>query len=177
MRRLMVLVVAVLGVSCAENNKTGGPRGEEHPQAMAMAPTQAMAPAGEHVVIRPAEVKWQAGPPSLPAGAKFVVLEGDPAKRDFFAMRLMMPDGFVIPPHWHPGAERVTVISGTFHLGMGEKLDRAAAQALPAGTYSSMQPGMRHFAWAEGPTVVQVTSVGPWGINYVNPADDPRNKK
>jgi hypothetical protein len=132
------------------------------------------ATAAHHLVVRPEQVDWRDGPPSLPPGAKFVVLEGDPAKEGFFAMRAKMPDGFRVPPHWHPGVERITVLAGTFHLGNGEKFDRAATQALPAGTYSAMQPGMRHFGWAEGETIIQVTTNGPWGINYVNPADDPR---
>jgi quercetin dioxygenase-like cupin family protein len=161
MRWLAIFAAAAFGFSCAEN-KTG--------DSGASAPASA-----EHVVLRPGDLKWKDGT-SLPPGAKFAVLEGDPTKEGFFAMRVMMPDGYQIPPHWHPGVERVTVISGTFHLGMGERFDRSAAQAMPAGTYSSMQPGMRHFAWTEGPTVVQIATLGPWGITYVNPGDDPRKK-
>lgn len=85
-----------------------------------------------------------------------------------------MPDGFQIAPHWHPNVERVTVISGTFRLGHGEELDSQAATPLEPGSYVSMPPGMRHFAIAEGETIIQLTSIGPWIINYVNPADDPR---
>ena len=129
-----------------------------------------------HKVILPGEVEWKESP-ALPPGAKVAVLEGDPAKEGYFAMRVRMPDGYRIPPHWHPAPERVTVISGTFHHGRGEKFDKSAARALPAGSYSSMPPGTRHFAWAEGETVVQVTTIGPWGITYVNPADDPRKKQ
>lgn len=85
-----------------------------------------------------------------------------------------MPDGYVIPPHWHPVQERVTVLSGTFHLGQGKAVNRQAAQALAPGSYFSLAPRMTHFAVAEGETVIQLTSMGPWQINYVNPADDPR---
>ena len=129
-----------------------------------------------HVMTLPDQVKWEDSP-ALPPGAKVALLEGDPTKEGFFAMRARLPDGFRIPPHWHPGHERVTVLSGTFHLGTGEKFDKAAARALPPGSYTSMEPGMRHFAWAEGETVVQIGTLGPWGITYVNPADDPRSKK
>ena len=129
-----------------------------------------------HGVTLPDQVKWQDSP-ALPAGAKVAVLEGDPTKEGYFAMRVRLPDGFRIPPHWHPCHERVTVLSGTFHLGTGEKFDKSAARALPPGSYTSMEPGMRHFAWAQGETVLQITTVGPWGITYVNPADDPRAKK
>lgn len=133
--------------------------------------------APKHKLYRPDRLEWKDGPASLPPGAKVAVLEGDPAKEGYFALRLQLPDGYKIPAHWHPNVERVTVISGTFHLGMGEKLDPKTAEALPAGSYVFMEPGMRHFAWTEGPTVIQFTTVGPWAINYVNPSDDPRRKK
>jgi quercetin dioxygenase-like cupin family protein len=122
-------------------------------------------------------IKWKAGPGSLEQGAQFAVLEGDPAKEGPFVMRIKVPHGFQIRPHTHPKVERVTVISGTFVLAMGEKLDRAHAVALKSGAYGYWQPGMVHTAWAEGETVVQLHGIGPWIINYVNPADDPRLRK
>ena len=125
----------------------------------------------------PAEVKWKDGPASLPAGARFAVLEGDPSKEGPFVMRLWLPDGFRIPPHWHPKVERVTVVSGTFNLGMGEKFDQSATREMTAGTFGYWPAGMRHFAWAKGETVLQLHGTGPWAINYVNPADDPRSAK
>jgi quercetin dioxygenase-like cupin family protein len=144
-------------------------------------PRQAVTAAGNlpahHTEVLPDQIEWKDGPPSLPPGSKFVVLEGDPAKPGFFAMRAKLPDGYQVPPHFHPGIERVTVLSGTFRLGTGDKFDRAAARALPAGSYTSMPAGMRHFAWAEGETVIQVATEGPWGITYVNPSDDPRRKQ
>jgi quercetin dioxygenase-like cupin family protein len=123
----------------------------------------------------PDKIAWRDGPPSLPTGAQFAVIDGDPAKDgEFFAMRLRLPDGYRIPPHWHPVTERVTVISGTFHLGHGETFDAENMQALEAGSYFAMPPKMRHFARAEGETVVQINTIGPWDIQYVNPQDDPR---
>jgi quercetin dioxygenase-like cupin family protein len=88
-----------------------------------------------------------------------------------------MPDGFTIPPHWHPAVEHATVISGTFNLGMGEKIDKSAAHALSGGGFAFMPPGMRHFAWTTGETVIQLHGIGPWKINYVNASDDPRKPK
>jgi len=132
---------------------------------------------GEMGFYAPAEVKWKDGPASLPAGARFAVLEGDPSKEGPFVMRLWLPDGFRIPPHWHPKVERVTVVSGTFNLGMGEKFDQSATREMPAGTFGFWPAGMRHFAWAKGETVLQLHGTGPWMITYVNPADDPRNAK
>lgn len=113
---------------------------------------------------------------ALPPGAKIAVLEGDPSKEGPFVMRIRLPDGFHIPPHTHPKTERVTVISGTFKLAMGEILERSAARSLPAGSFGFWPAGMKHAAWAEGETIIQLHGLGPWAINYVNPADDPRNK-
>ena len=133
--------------------------------------------AGHPSVFRPAEIKWTSGPASLPAGASVAVLEGDPAVEGPFVMRLKVPDKYRIPPHTHPKTERVTVIAGTFHLGMGAKFDEAATEALPAGTFGYWPAQMQHFAWAEGETILQLHGIGPWQINYVNPDDDPRNQK
>lgn len=125
----------------------------------------------------PANIQWKDGPASLPKGAKIAVLEGDPAKEGMFVMRVRVPDGFHIPAHTHPKLERVTVISGTFKLAMGDHPKPADAHVLPAGTYGVWPPGMVHAVWIEGETVVQFHGMGPWVINYVNPADDPRNAK
>jgi quercetin dioxygenase-like cupin family protein len=122
-------------------------------------------------------MKWEDGPKSLPPGAKMVVLEGDPTKPGQFVMRLKVPDGYKIPPHVHPKPERLTVISGSFHLGMGDKFDSKHATQLPAGSYGTWPAGMRHFAWVEGETTIQLHGEGPWVIEYVNAADDPRGRK
>lgn len=92
-----------------------------------------------------------------------------------FTMRIKMPDGFYISPHWHPGVERVSVIDGVFHRGSGEDLNPEGTVPLESGSYTSMPPEMRHYAIAEGETIIQLTSIGPWEITYVNPEeDDPR---
>ena len=129
-----------------------------------------------HEVYRSDAIKWQDGPPSLPKGAKFAVLEGDPREEGLFTMRLRLPDGFQIKPHFHPAPERITVVSGTFNLGRGDKFDTAKGMALPAGTYSLMPADMWHYAWAKGDTVLQITGFGPWQIVYLDPRDDPRKK-
>ena len=129
------------------------------------------------VLVTPADVKWQDGPPSLPKGAMIAVLEGDPAKEGPFVMRAKLPDGYRVPPHTHPKTERVTVLSGTFYIGMGDKFDEKAGKEMPAGSYGQWPAGMKHFAWVKGETVIQIHGTGPWGIQYVNPDDDPRNKK
>lgn len=125
----------------------------------------------------PDNLVWTDGPPSLPPGAKIAVLEGDPTKPGPFVFRVKVPDGYRIPPHTHPQPERVTVIAGSFHLGMGDKFDSKKATTLPAGTYGTWPAGMKHFVWVEGETVVQFHGDGPWRIQYLDPADDPRAKK
>jgi hypothetical protein len=124
-----------------------------------------------------AEIQWKDGPASLAAGAKVAVLEGDPSKEGFFTMRLWLPDGFKIQPHWHTKVEHVTVISGTLNIGMGDKFDQAGTREMSAGTFGFWPAEMKHFAWTKGDTVLQVHGTGPWVITYVNSSDDPRKSK
>ena len=133
--------------------------------------------AADHGMIAPAEIEWVAGPASLPSGARMAVLEGDPSKEGIFTMRLSVPAGFKISPHWHAAFEHVTVISGGFGLGAGDTFDKSKGRVLPAGGFAYMAPGMRHFAWTDSETVLQLHGMGPWQIYYVNPADDPRQTK
>jgi hypothetical protein len=123
------------------------------------------------------KIVWKDGPASLPKGAQIAVLEGDPSKEGPFVFRVKVPDGYRIPPHTHPKTERVTIISGTFNIGMGDKFDEKMMKVLPAGTYGCWEAGMKHFVCVKGETVVQFHGMGPWSINYLNPSDDPRNQK
>jgi quercetin dioxygenase-like cupin family protein len=129
----------------------------------------------DHRMMTPEELKWS-DVPSLPPGAKLAVIEGPMNQAVPFTVRLKFPDNYRIPPHFHPAVERVTVLSGTFHMGMGEKFDRKNAQALKPGGFAIMQPKTPHFAWTSGETVVQLHGTGPWGVTYLNPADDPRKQ-
>jgi quercetin dioxygenase-like cupin family protein len=129
-----------------------------------------------HVMITPNDVKWGPAPPALPAGAQMAVLSGDPSKAGLFTIRAKFPDGYKIPAHWHPTDENVTVLQGTFAMGVGDKLDEANAHDMTAGSFVRMSKGTRHFALAKGETVIQVHADGPFVINYVNPNDDPRKQ-
>jgi quercetin dioxygenase-like cupin family protein len=126
------------------------------------------------IVAVPGTIKWGPAPALLPAGAQLAVLEGEPAKAGPFTMRLRVPDGYRIPPHYHPVIEHVTVVQGTFLVGMGERFDTAKLTELPTGTFAALEPGVRHFAQARGETILQIHGIGPWSLTYVNPADDPR---
>jgi quercetin dioxygenase-like cupin family protein len=135
------------------------------------------ASAAEHKILGPTEMTWGEAPPGLPAGAKMAVLDGDPTKKGSFTVRLQTPDDYKVAPHTHPTAERITVISGTFHLGAGDKFDEAVGRELTPGSFAVMPAGMKHFGWTTGETIIQIQSEGPFQIKYVNPADDPRRSK
>jgi len=122
------------------------------------------------------QLKWGPGPPGLPPGSQAAILDGDPGKPGMFAIRAKFPDGYQVPPHWHPTDEHVTVISGTLLVGMGPKLDEASLRSLGTGGYVKMPAKMHHTAKAKGETIVQIQAMGPFQITYVNPADDPRKK-
>lgn len=133
-------------------------------------------PPEEQLLYLPGDIGWQPGPGSFEEGAEFAVLEGNPGEPGLFTLRIRMPDGFRISPHWHPNVERVTVLSGTFRMGHGDEFDAEGGDPLGPGSYFSMPPEMTHYAVTEGETVVQLTSIGPWIIHYVNPEDDPRDR-
>lgn len=161
MRRIILLsLTLVLGMTVL-------PGATAAPQEKATTPEN-------HGMFAPRDIRWQAGPPSLPPGAQLAVLEGDPTKEGIFTIRISLPAGFKIPPHWHPAFEHVTTISGAFHMALGETFDKSKGTVVPAGGFAWMAPGVRHFAWVETDTVVQVHGMGPWQLYYVNPADDPR---
>ena len=136
----------------------------------------AQKPAPAHVAVTPAEVKWGPAPPFLKPGAKFAVVSGNPGESGLFTIRLRLPAGYRIAPHWHPTDEHVTVLSGVFAAGMGEAFDVKNMKVLPAGGYGVMPAEMRHYALAKTNCVVQVHGQGPFALNYVNPADDPRQQ-
>lgn len=127
-----------------------------------------------HKVFLPQDMQWDTGPASLPAGAQMAVLYGDPQKPGAFVLRMKLPKGYKIAPHMHKQPEILTVISGNLSLGLGPAADKAPVQSLPAGSFSSMPHGVAHYALVNEDTIVQINADGPWGLDYVNPKDDPR---
>jgi anti-sigma factor ChrR (cupin superfamily) len=129
----------------------------------------------EHTIAVPDSLKW-VEPPVLP-GARLAVVQGDPGKEGPFVYRLKMPAGYKVPPHFHKASENVTVLAGTFSIGMGKEFDSKKGQELPIGGFFSVPPQHPHYAWAgDQETVVQVHGVGPTDLTFVNPTDDPRKK-
>jgi len=161
MRKSLILAIAVALGACAVS---AAPQGNSQDgQAVT-------------VFITPEDVAWKDGPPSIPKGAQVAILDGDPKKDGIFAMRLKLPAGYKIPPHFHPVDERLTVVSGTFNVAQGDSFDASKAKALKAGSFMKIPPKTAHFAFVKEETVVQLNSMGPWDLTYVNAADDPRKK-
>ena len=120
------------------------------------------------------DIKWGDAPPVLPKGAKIAVLFGDPGKSGPFVARLMVPAGYRIAPHWHSQAEQLTIISGAFYLGDGDKMDTAKAHAIKAGGFHYLPAKAHHYAFTKSATVVQLNGEGPFDMTYVNDKDDPQ---
>src|SRR2546426_12840930 len=138
----------------------------------------ATTPSAGPIVVPPRGISWADGPPSLPRGAQFALLEGNPAEPVPLTLRLKFPPNYRIPPHWHAVLEHVTVLSGTLNVGTGEQPTYSAGTTLSAGSYAVMPQKMVHYAWTGSDGVVfQLHSVGPWSITYVNPKDDPRQAR
>jgi hypothetical protein len=122
------------------------------------------------------KLKWSAAPPGFQPGMQVAVISGDPGMVGPYVLRAKMPKGYKIMPHTHPTDENVTVLSGSMSFGDGPKFDTKKGEAVGAGGFVHVGKGMQHYVWATVPTVIQVHGVGPFGIDYVNPVDDPRSQ-
>jgi len=137
----------------------------------------ATAPEDKHA-FTPDSVQYGPAPAFVEPGALLAVLEGNPmAASGDYTIRLKLPSGYKIAPHWHPKRENVTIISGTLKFGMGDKFDEASMTGFPAGSFAFLDPDMHHYVKADGDTVVQVHGQAPVQFNYINPNDDPSKKK
>lgn len=142
---------------------------------IAIAAPLVWAQANHHVMVEPANLHW-APVPSLPPGAQLAVIEGPMSAAVPFTVRLKFPANYRIPPHWHPAVERITVLSGTFHMGPGETFSTGNTHALTVGATAIMPARSPHYAWTDSETIVQLHGTGPWGITYLNSSEDPRSK-
>ena len=163
MKRNMYLIIAAVGLLCGVG---------------VVVTVGAQTASSEKHVFLPDAIPYGPAPAFVVAGAQLAVLEGNPgAASGDYTIRLKMPDGYRIAPHWHPQRENVTVISGTFKVGMGDSFDESKMGAFPAGSFAFLDPDMHHYAMASGEVVVQVHGKSPLQFNYVNPNDDPSRKK
>jgi mannose-6-phosphate isomerase-like protein (cupin superfamily) len=163
--KTFLIAFMMLGLLAAVAQKKGGPAG---------ASGQASKPADQVKTYSGSDLNWGPAPAVLPAGAKLAVLEGNPMQSGPYTMRLQMPAGYKIPPHHHHAREHVTVISGEFLVGMGDKFDESKMNSFSSGAFAYLEPTMHHYAMAKGETVIQLHGQGPWQIIYVNPADNPQ---
>lgn len=145
--------------------------------ALGAAPAAAQLPyTGQgHIMVALGEFTW-ADAPAVGPGVKIAVIEGPLNKAVPFTFQLKFPANAKVAPHTHPAYERVTVLSGTFYFAHGDTYDPAKTRALASGSVAIMPPGAPMFGYTKEETVIQVHGVGPWGLNYLNPADDPRKK-
>jgi hypothetical protein len=163
MNRNMYLIITAVGLLCGVG---------------VVVTVGAQTASSEKHVFLPDAIPYGPAPAFVVAGAQLAVLEGNPgAASGDYTIRLKMPDGYRIAPHWHPQRENVTVISGTFKVGMGDRFDESKMGAFPAGSFAFLDPDMHHYAMASGEVVVQVHGKSPLQFNYVNPNDDPSRKK
>ncbi len=135
-------------------------------------------PKDEHTAVgSAAALKWADAPPGLPPGGKVAVVSGDPTKPVPFVLRAQMPANYRIPPHFHPTTENLTILSGTVAIGMGDTFDESKMESVSAGGFTNAPAEMHHFFMTKTAATIQIHGTGPFAITYVNPADDPRNKK
>ncbi|MFD0362690.1 cupin domain-containing protein [Nocardia sp. GCM10030253] len=165
---LVGAMLAAFVAGCSSDDET-----TSAPQATTNA--QAAGPE-HHKVFQPSAIEWQQAPPGLPPGAQVAVLQGNPNESGYFVMRIKVPDGYRVPPHFHPNAEGLTVISGGFFVGTGEESNWESMQPVEVGSYIAVPAASTHYVRAQGETIIQNASMGPFGITYVNPDDDPRPK-
>ncbi len=118
-------------------------------------------------------MQWGDAPPVLGKGAKMAVLQGDPTKPGPFTLRLSAPAGYKVAPHWHTQTENLTVISGTFMVGMGDKWEAKAMKPFKAGMFGSVPGKQPHYGVAKTAMVIQIHGEGPFDMTYVNDKDDP----
>jgi len=128
-------------------------------------------------ILTPDAVAWKDAP-SLPKGAQFVILAGDPTSPGSMVIqRLKLPPNYQVPPHTHPHVVFETVLTGRMGFAMGEKFDAKKGEMLKPGSLLIMPPGHAHYVWTGNEeTIFQLQTIGPIGIDYINPNDDPRKK-
>jgi quercetin dioxygenase-like cupin family protein len=165
-----VFIAMIAGCSDSDSGRITA----QNPRTSPTAASSSVAASPVHGSGRDKELNWGPAPPIFPKGALFAVLQGDPGVAgEIFTVRLLFPNGYVLPPHTHPAEEHVTVLSGTFLAGMGEDFSARALSPFKVGDFMTMPKNAPHFAKARGITEVQVHGIGPFALTYVHPEDDP----
>ena len=170
-KHLVVSVILLCCLAAAQDSaKTGS-------KPAAAKPASKSGSAAHKNAFTPDQIQYGPAPGFLSPGASLAVLEGNPmAPSGDYTVRLKMPDGYKVAPHWHPRRENVTVISGTLKVGMGDKFDESKMMSFPAASFAYLDPSMHHYAMSSGETVVQIHGKAPIQFNYVDPNDDPSKR-
>ena len=122
------------------------------------------------------DIDWKPFP-AFPPSARLAIVVGKPAESGLYTIRVKIPHGMKLMPHRHPEDRIYTVISGVFYIGLGDQFDADKLEAFPAGAVIILPGNTSHFHWAKsGEYITQVSAVGPLGVEYINPEDDPRNQ-
>src|SRR3954467_11487839 len=168
-----VLLAAAIAVACSDTDGSKiTARGAQ--QSGAATADRSDGKGHGHEMKEDNQLHWGPAPPIFPAGAQFAVVQGDPSVAgQIFTVRLRFPNGYILPPHRHPTDEHVTVLRGTFLVGLGEDFNKDALIALGEDGFITAPANMAHFASARGMTEVQVHAIGPFQLTYVHPSDDP----
>ncbi len=169
---VVVLMLALAATGCGAD-----PEPAAEKPAAAEPTVSAPAPQHTHFNVLASDVRWLIPPEAsgLPTtGVQLALIEGHPLIKDPFTFRLKFQPGTRLMPHTHPEAERITVLAGVLNQGLGETFDQNATEALQPGSFVYRSPGIAHFVWFDKETILQFSGNGPFGIEYVNPADDPR---
>jgi quercetin dioxygenase-like cupin family protein len=161
----------------AASSKPAAKGAENHGKKSAQPGAKGAAKKPAKNAFTPDEVQYGPPPPFVPPGAELAVLEGNPmGTTGSYTIRVKMPDGYKVPPHWHPKRENVTIVSGNLKVGMGDTFDDSKMASFPQGSFAYLDPSMHHYVQASGETVVQIHGFAPVKFNYVNPADDPSHQ-
>lgn len=133
------------------------------------APATAQRPvADQHHTVAASSLIWtDPQVPGFAPGMKLAIIHGDPSKAAPYTLRLSFPDGYRFPPHWHPSTENLTVLEGTFLLGMGERASESSMRSYASGEYHYIPARMPHYGGAKGYTVIQLHGTGPFTIELV----------
>jgi len=117
-------------------------------------------------------MKWERNR-HTPWGMRIIVIDGDPSKEGPYTFRVKMPSGYKLPPHYHRDKRTVTVLKGTYWIGVGEVFDAKPMDMMEAGSFYTTEADVPHFAWARTEVILQESGYGPTDMRWVNPEDDP----
>jgi quercetin dioxygenase-like cupin family protein len=147
--------------------------------AISLCFAQDVNPQKDHIMISPDQIRWfpTMGGGGLPKGAEVAVLEGRPTQAGaHYTIAVRMPDGYRVPPHWHPQDVEATIVKGNFGMAEGDSPEPGKGREMPAGSYLKMPKEVHHYEWSKEETIVHFYGTGPLDTTYINPVDDPRKK-